>query len=280
MQETAKIHRTEKIKTKLGSEHMATTIAFSIQKGGSGKTTSSGIIAYMLSQQYKVLAIDLDSQGNLTELLTQSDIYDFSGHTVLEAMQSQTADGYIHPLTENLHIMTAEDHLATFSRWLYREYERKAKKNPSLILKNTLANIQNKYDFIIIDTPPALGDQTINALSASNAVVIMFESSKFCYSALERFMETVQVAQQMVNPDLKVAGILPVMIDSRRSDNKALIDLVKEQYGDLVFNTIITRKAATGRLAIHGFFGNPEIKQAIAQYEDFLKELLDRVQKR
>jgi chromosome partitioning protein len=259
---------------------MATTIAFSIQKGGSGKTTSSGIIAYMLSEQYKVLAVDLDSQGNLTELLTQSDIYDFSGRTVLQAMQSETTDGYIHPLTENLHIMTAEDHLATFSRWVYREYERKTKGNPSLILKNTLANVQDKYDFIILDTPPALGDQTINALSASDAVVIMFESSKFCYSALERFTETVEVVQKMVNPNLNVAGILPVMIDSRRSDNKALIDLVKEEYGDLVFDTVITRKAATGRLAIHGFFGNAEIKQAIAQYQDFLKELLNRVQKK
>lgn len=258
---------------------MAKIITFSIQKGGSAKTTSAGTTAYLLSKKYKVLAIDLDSQGNLTELLTQSDIYDFSGRTILEAMKAQSTEGYIHPLTKNLHIMTAEDHLATFSRWIYRDYEKQTRQNPSLILKTTLEGIRDQYDFIIIDTPPALGDQTINALSASDAVIAMFESSKFCYSALDRFMETVEVVQQKVNSKLKVAGILPVMIDSRRSDSKALIDLVREQHGQLVFTTIIIRKAATGRLAIHGFFENPEIKKAVEQYENFVEELISRVER-
>lgn len=252
---------------------MAKVITFGIQKGGAAKTTSSGITAYLLSQHYRVLAVDLDSQGNLTELLTQQDIYDFHGRTVLEAMKEQDASNYIHRVTDTLHLLTAEDHLATFPRWLYSEY----RGNKSLILSETLRGVQDVYDFIIIDTPPALGDQTINALAASDAVVAMFETSKFCYSALSRFLETVDHVQEKVNPNVKMAGILCSMIDSRRIDNKALLELAEEEYGDLCFSTIIQRKAATGRISIHGFMDNPEIKQATEQYKRFLEELMQRV---
>lgn len=252
---------------------MAKVISFGIQKGGAAKTTSSGIVAHLLSQKYKVLAVDFDSQGNLTELLTQRDIYDFHGKTVLEALKEQDARPYIHRISDSLHMLTAEDLLATFSRYLYTEY----RGNKSLVLHNTLEPVKNDYDYIIIDTPPALGDQTINALAASDAVVIMFETSKFCYSALGRFIETVHHVQEMVNPNLKIAGILRTIVDIRRSDAKAFVELVDEEYPGLSFETIIARKAATGRLTISGFVDNPELSQAIVQYKDFVKELINRV---
>jgi chromosome partitioning protein len=141
----------------------------------------------------------------------------------------------------------------------------------------TLDDVQDDYDFIIIDTPPALGEQTINALAASHAVVAMFEASKFCYSALGRFLETIVHVQNLVNKDMKIAGILRCMIDTRRTDNKALIELVEEEYRDICFKTVITRTAATGRLSINGFNDNPELTQAISQYQGFVKELLERV---
>ncbi len=254
---------------------MGKIITFGIQKGGSGKTTTAGVVAYILFKQgYKVLAVDMDSQGNLTEMLTQRDIYDFHGETVLEAMKDENAEKYIHKIKDNLDILTSEDHLATFPRWLYTNY----KGNRSKVLQGILENVQDRYDYIIIDTPPALSDQTVNALAASDAVVVLFETSKFCYSALERFIETVNHAQEMVNPKLKIAGILCTIIDIRRSDTKALLELVEESYGALLFNTIINRRASIGRLSIHGFFENPELKQALEQYESFTKELLERVQ--
>lgn len=76
---------------------------------------------------------------------------------------------------------------------------------------------------------------------------------------------------------VKVAGILTSMIDSRRVDNKALLELAQEEYGELCFSSVIQRKAATGRISIHGFVDNPEIKQATGQYKDFVEELLRRV---
>jgi chromosome partitioning protein len=252
---------------------MAKTITFGIQKGGSGKTTAAGIVAYLLSQNYRVLCCDMDSQGNLTELITQRDIYDFTGRTVLEAIKEKDARNYIHHLSEKLHILTSEDLLATFPRYLYTEY----KGNKSLILKETLSTVQDNYDYIIIDTPPALGDQTINALAASDAVVILFETSKFCYSALSRFIETINHAKDKVNPNLKICGILRTLIDSRRSDSKAFSELVEEEYGDLCFETIINRKASTARVPIHGFVENPELNQATEQYRSLVKELIERV---
>nr|WP_313507922.1 ParA family protein [Brevibacillus laterosporus] len=251
----------------------AKIISFGIQKGGAAKTTSSGISAYLLSQNHRVLVVDMDSQGNITELLTQQDIYSFHGRTVLEALKERDASKYIHRVTDNLHLMTAEDLLATFPRYLYTEY----KGNKSLVLRETLESVREDYDYIIIDTPPALGDQTINALSASDAVVIMFETSKFCYSALERFIETVGHVQEMVNPDLKIAGILRTIVDVRRSDAKAFVELIEEEYPNMAFETVITRKAQTGRLTIHGFNNNPELKLAVQQYQDFIKELIGRV---
>lgn len=252
---------------------MAKVISFGIQKGGSGKTTSAGICAHLLSKNYKVLAVDLDSQGNLTELLTQRDIYDFHGETILEAMKELDARRYVHELTDTLHILTAEDLLATFSRYLYMEH----KGNKSLVLKQTLDTVKDNYDFVIIDTPPALGDQTINALAASDYAVVMFETSKFCYSALGRFLETVGHAQNMVNPSLKVAGILRTIVDARRSDAKAFVELIEEEYPNMAFKTIINRKASTGRLTISGFIDNPELATATQQYEEFLKELIEIV---
>jgi chromosome partitioning protein len=252
---------------------MAKTIVFSVQKGGSGKTTTSGVVSYLLSRSYRVLSCDLDSQGNLTEMLTGRDIYDFHGRTILEAMQEQNAKPYIHRVMDNLDILTADDLLATFSRWLYSEY----RGNRSLVLRETLRNVQDEYDFIIIDTPPALSDQTINALAASDAVVVMFEPSKFCYSAIGRFLETVAHVQEKVHPGLKVAGILTTIIDKRRTDSKALLELLAEEYEDLVFDTVITRKASTGRLSIEGFVDNPELADALEQYIPFLEELLKRV---
>ena len=99
----------------------ATIISFGIQKGGSSKTTTSGVTAYLLSQSKKVLAIDMDSQGNLTEFLGRRDVESFSGQTVLEAMQENDVTNYIFEITDNLHLVPADDLLATFSRWLYNE---------------------------------------------------------------------------------------------------------------------------------------------------------------
>lgn len=253
----------------------AKIISFGIQKGGSSKTTTSGVVAHLLSKTAKVLIIDMDSQGNLTEFLTGRDVVDFSSRTILEAMQEQDARSYIYKVTDTLHLIAADDLLATFSRWLYTDYRH---GDRALVLHETLKTVKDDYDYIILDTPPALGDLTINSLAASDYVVTMFEASIFCYSALGRFLETCWHVRERANPNLAVAGILRGLIDARRTDNKALIAKVEEVYGEMCFETVLRRNAAAGRLPITGFENNNELDQAVAQYEEFLKELLARVE--
>lgn len=251
---------------------MAKIITFGIQKGGAAKTTSTGVAAYLLHQDgYRVLCVDLDSQGNLTELLTLTDVQEFRGRTSLEALKELDPRPYIIGVKENLHLLPAEDLLATFSRWLYTEY--RGATPPALMLKATLEKVQDLYDYILIDTPPALSDITMNALVASDLVVPLFESSKFCYSAIQRFLETVEEVAEVANPKLRIAGILRTMIDNRRSDNKQLIELMASEYPELVFETVIKRRAATGRLGVEGFFENKEVGDAVQQYRPFIEEL-------
>lgn len=252
---------------------VAQVISFGIQKGGSSKTTTAGVTSYLLSRQYKVLAIDMDSQGNLTEFLGRRDVASFSGQTVLEAMKSNDVTDYIFEITDNLHLVPADDLLATFSRWLYNDH----RGDKTKVLRESIEPVMDIYDYIIIDTPPALGDLTINALSASDRVVAMFEASIFCYGALGRFLETVWHVREKVNPNLAVAGILRGLIDARRTDNKALISQVAETYGELCFKTVLTRNAAAGRLPLVGFENNNELDRAVAQYVYFVEELLERV---
>lgn len=251
----------------------AQVISFGIQKGGSSKTTTSGVTAHLLSRSHKVLTIDMDSQGNLTEFLARKDVEYFSGRTVLEAMQHRDVMDYIYQVTDSLHLVPADDLLATFSRWLYNDHV----GNKAMVLREALDPVMDIYDYIIIDTPPALGDLTINSLAASDRVVAMFEASIFCYSALGRFLETCWHIRERVNPKLAVAGILRGLIDARRTDNKALISQVADTYGELCFDTVLTRNAAAGRLPLVGFENNNELDRAVAQYEIFLKELLKRV---
>ncbi|MCP3742744.1 ParA family protein, partial [Rossellomorea sp. BNER] len=129
---------------------MAKTITFGIQKGGSSKTTTSGIVSYLLAQDgYKVLAVDMDSQGNLTDLLTQKDLSFFEGKTILEAFKENNAEKYIYNVSENIDILPSDDFLATLAKFLYRDYEREQNKDINFLLKETLAPIKDRYDFII-----------------------------------------------------------------------------------------------------------------------------------
>lgn len=218
----------------------------------------------------------------LTELLSEQPSNEFMGQSVLEAMQTNQIRDYIVPISENLDLLPANNFLATFPRWIYtgKTYTGENlpfKGNPSLILDQTLEAIRDDYDFIVIDTPPSLSEQTTNALCASDYVVVMFECSNWCYSAIPNFMDSVEGARSFGHRDTKVLGILRTLNDVRRSDAKAFNEMIEEDYPEEVFQTIITRKAPTGRLALYGFNENPEIKSALDQYNSFYKELIQRV---
>ncbi|ETT88290.1 ParA family protein [Viridibacillus sp. FSL R5-0477] len=251
---------------------LAKVITFSLQKGGVGKTTTCGLTAYLLGQRgYKVLAIDMDSQGNLTQLVSgYDDLEVFYHETIKEAMENGDIDPYIKVATDNIDYVPADDYLV-----LIADY--RGPKSKIQLLKEVIESVKDQYDYILIDTPPNLSIQTVNALMASDYVVMMFETAKFSYNALPRFMETIEGAKENGNDTLQIAGILATLSDARRIDNKELLQLVREEYKDLIFDTVISRRAAIGRLPVYGIINNPEIRAATEQHRNFIEELLSRV---
>ncbi len=255
----------------------AKIVTFGINKGGCSKSTSSGITAFLLSQKQKVLAVDMDGQGNLTSLLTgEYDICNvFEEKTVLEAILNKDARPYIINIKKNLDLLPSNDYLAILPK---KMYENKLGLNA---LEEALKPVMEYYDWIIIDTPPALSEHTTLALAtqskAGSHAVVMFDGSKFAYFAIPKFLELAYEVKEKFNPSLNIAGILFSLIDSRARENEAMEEAVNEEYPDLQFKTIIKRKAATRRLQIEGFENNTELKSALDYYVNFVKELKKRV---
>jgi chromosome partitioning protein len=226
----------------------------------------------------------MDSQANLSEMFLGGEIEELIDEniiagTVFDAFKEMNAKKYIVNVAPNLDLLPSDEYLAAFSRWLFQEYAPKGSgKDHNMALRNLLEPLQDIYDFILIDTPPALSDQTLNALSCSDGVIVLFEPSLFSYRAIHRFMDTIEAAKETTNPNLRVLGILTCLLDMRRRDNVAMLRAVKDQFPGLMFETRIRRKAAIGRLPLDGFVNNPEIIDAVEQYAEFVdKELLPRV---
>jgi len=255
----------------------AKIVTFGISKGGCSKSTSSGITAYLLSKKERILCIDMDGQGNLTSFLTNE--YDicttFEDKTILEAIIYQDVRPYIIRIKENLDLIPSNDFLATLPR---KMFENGLKLDA---LQNALIPIMEEYDWIIIDTPPSLSEQTVMPLStfskAGSYAVIMFDGSMFCYYAIPKFLEIIEGAREKFNPSLQPVGILFSLIDSRAKENDVMEEAIDEDYPGLKFKTLIKRKAATRRLAITGFNDNKELNNALEYYRLFVKELKDRV---
>jgi chromosome partitioning protein len=253
----------------------ATVITVGIQKGGTGKSTTAGILSYLLAEEgNRVLVIDMDSQGNVTNLLTGMEQEDYEGETILEAFEEKNIKPYIYKQSERLHVVPADDYLAMLARFLYTKYPG---KNKSLALTELIEPIKRDYDFIIIDTPPSLAEPMTNSVCASDFAVVLAESSKWAFTAIPRFLKTIDVAREMADIDIKVIGILRTMQDVRRADFKAFCELIGEDYPELVFDTVIKRKAAIGRISLEGFEGNSELKDALKQYREFYKEFKERI---
>lgn len=259
---------------------MGITIAFGIQKGGVGKTTTSAITSYLLSREgKKVLAVDFDSQGNLTQFLSMRNIYDFAQQTVFEAIKEQDARPYIHPITENLHLLPANDFLSFFPAWL-RDNNYHGKGNLiNTLLRETLAVVKDQYDYIIIDMPPNLGDHTINGLTAADYAVIMLQSEKFCFDAVDRYVEfLIDGIKAKTNPDIVLAGILASMSDSRTALDHSILEQAREEYEDWMFEAVIKRRSRIKEYAVNGLQDHTKSdKEALDQYYEFIRELKERV---
>ncbi len=253
---------------------MGKIIALANQKGGVGKTTTAiNLAASLVALEYKVLLVDADPQANTTTGFgfdvknIRTGLYDClvkDEDPEKVILTSEELDG-LSVLPTNIDLVGAEIEMLEMPN---REY----------ILKNVLEKVRDKYDFILIDCSPSLGIIVINALTASDSVLIPVQCEYFALEGLGKLLNSVRLVQANLNPDLDIEGFVMTMYDKRVKISEQVLDEVRHHFDDMVFNTIIHRNVKLSEAPSYG--------QSIVEYDvsstgainymNLAKELLQR----
>lgn len=226
---------------------MGKIIAIANQKGGVGKTTTSVNLAACLAYiGKKVLMVDIDPQGNATSGvgIEKADVDQCIYDVLIDDLE---ATDVIRPTKiENLHVIPATIQLAGAEIELVPTISREVR------LKRALEKEKDQFDFILIDCPPSLGLLTINALTASDAVIIPVQCEYYALEGLSQLLNTVRLVQKQLNNDLKIEGVLLTMLDARTNLGIQVIEEVKKYFQDKVYQTIIPRNVRLSEAPSHG----------------------------
>jgi chromosome partitioning protein len=253
---------------------MASVIAFANQKGGVAKTTSTLNLAVALAEEGKrVLTVDLDPQGNLT--MSQG----LNPDTIERSMY----DVLVHRLPLEQVIHKGEIDLAVSSIDLAgAELALSSMIGRERALERAVVPHKGEYDYILIDTPPSLGLLTINALVASDGVIVPVQCEYLSLRGLVQLENTLSMIRENLNPNVAIQGILPTMFDGRTLHAREAVEILQENFGDLVFKTRIRKTVRYAEAPVKGLSVlkyEPQGSAAQA-YRELAKEVMNGSQAR
>ena len=252
------------------------TIALANQKGGVGKTTTAASLGIGLSRQgKKVLLIDADAQGNLTQMLgwPQPDELSPTLSTLMEKIIAElpiTPDEGILHHPSGVHLVPANIELSALEVTLVNTMSRET------VLRQYLSTVAERYDYALIDCMPSLGMLTINALTAADSVIIPVQAQYLPAKGLEQLLRTITRVKRQLNPKLEVDGIVLTMVDSRTTLAREINALVRKTYGGHVFASEIPRSIKAAEISVENksIYDHDRSGKAALAYENLTREVL------
>jgi chromosome partitioning protein len=247
----------------------AEVIAFANQKGGVAKTTTTLNLAVAFAESgYRVLCVDLDPQGNLT----------MSQGIDPDKVEKSLYDVLVNDMPISEIVQHREIDIAVSSIDLAgAEIAMSTKIGRERSLEKALKEVSGDYDFVCIDTPPSLGLLTINALTAANKVIVPVQCEYLSMRGLVQLQNTLKMIQENLNPDVKIEGILPTMLDSRTVHAKEAVEILEENFGDLVFKSRIRKAIKFAEAPVKGssVLKYDSGSSAANYYRELAKEVLE-----